>query len=351
MPKIRREYTVDLNAPVAERWAKVIKAEKRNTKQVIGNAMQKMQEDMGPVVPWLAKILVPFIYDIRGAAFGEEIDFWSEGTGVAREELVLANLSYELAQFARKIDAEMPSWLKDLKEKWFGCTALAFNRKGRGGVAHVRNMDWPVEDCGKLSAVIHYTGGCGPFTSVGWPCFVGVISGIAKGRFSITLNQAPQVGMVSTNWPAAFALRNVFQECETFDQVVKTLTSTRLSASALFMVVGTKRDQAVVIEHTGRKAERRWMKDGVLALANHFERPALKKHNPEIEEAAEDEVDPQEDSVARAAYALRSAGKEANLPVGKMLSLLNRWPVLFEQTAQRMAFVPKTGEYNAHYWK
>jgi hypothetical protein len=211
-------------------------------------------------------------------------------------------------------------------------------------------MDWPLDGCGRLSAILHYKGECGIFTSIGWPCFVGVISGIAPDRFSITLNQAPQVGLPSTNWPAAFALRIVFEECETFDQAVNMLKRFDLAASALFMVVGTKRDQAVVIEHTGKKAHCRWMKDGVLSLANHFETPKLKQHNPETGDVEDDEVDPQEDSEERSEFALDSAGEGASLPVKKMLALLNGWPVLFDGTAQRMAFIPKTGEYIAHYW-
>jgi hypothetical protein len=341
MPEIKHAYTIDLRLPADERLARLIKAEKQNTKCLVGNAIQQMREQAGDLTLWLAKKIVPAIYKMRKGAFRDELDVWTESGGIDFEELVLANLSYELSQ----LGASLPRI-----GTWFGCTALAFNRKGDNGVAHVRNMDWPLDGCGRLSALLHYKGACGDFTSIGWPCFSGVISSIARGRFSITLNQAPQVGLPNANWPAAFALRIIFEECETFDQAVSRLKRFDLAASGLFLVVGTKRDQAVVIEHTGRKAHCRWMKDGVLALANHYEIPKLKKYNPKIQDVEAGEEDPQANSEARAAFAFESARKGAGVPIKKMLSLLNKKPVLFEKTAQRMALVPKTGEYVAHYW-
>lgn len=352
MPKIKRQYTIDLSLPADERWAKMIKAERANARVLIREAKSHIEEEATQAGLWLAKQIVPKIYRHFEGSFQEDIDAWAEGTGLEADDVILGNLSYELVQAGQCIGGV----LKDVKGAWeslktnlFGCTAVSFNLPKAGGVAQVRNLDWPLKACSAKSVLIHYRGESGPFTAVSWPSFVGVMSGVAPGRFSATINQAPQVGSPTADWPAAFALRTAFEECETFDQAVKKLTRFKLAASTLMMVVGVKKDQAVVIEHTGKKARCRWMEGGVLAVANHFEHPKLQRYNPDIEECEDDDVDSQEDSEKRSEIAAAKGRKGGSLPLARMPSLLGAWPIYYDQTVQQMAFIPKTGRYVARY--
>jgi hypothetical protein len=347
MPTVKRQYTVDLKRPADRRWAEMIAAERTNARRLVRSAISLMQEEAGDFRVWLAREVIPRIHACCGDNFGEDLDAWSEGADIDRDDLVLANLSYELVQVGdywqsrdwKDISVDVAEQFAKTIEESFGCTAMAFNLDGNRGVAHVRNLDWDLKGCGPKSVIIHYKGEEGPFTAPSWPGFVGVLSGVAPGRFSATINMAPQVSMPGTQWPVTFALRIAFEECGTFDEAVKYLTRVKLAASTLFMVVGTKKDQAVVIEHTGSKARCRWMEDGVLVVTNHYVYAGFTEHNKD-----------DEDSEDRLTFAEEAARRGARLPLSKMLPLLGRSPVLWERTRQRMAFVPKSGEFLVHYW-
>ena len=335
MPKVTREYHVDLGQPASRRWERIIRAEKESAKKLIraciGEASIAAGKVYGGTLAFkLARKLTARIYERRGAPLGEDIDAWASGSEISREDLIFSNLCYEVAQVAvfRSVIPYNP----------LGCTAAAFNLPNGQGVAHVRNMDWPMTGCGPETVVIHYTGNCGAFTTVGWPGYVGVLSGIAPGRFSATINQAPQIRSVRPRLPPSFALRQAFENCKTFDAAVEFLAKAQLAASVFFLVAGTEADQAVVIEHTGREAFCRRMHDGALAVANHYVWPKYAGNNYEIQ---------QSDERLPAALAAAKAAK-SNIPE-ELFSLLNCEPVLRPLTAQQMAFVPRTGEYHASF--
>ncbi|MCB7130210.1 MAG: hypothetical protein J3T61_11805, partial [Candidatus Brocadiales bacterium] len=194
------------------------------------------------------------------------------------------------------------------------------------------------EGIGPMTRTIHYDGPCGPFKSVGWPGYVGVLSGIAEGRFSATINYAP-ARSVRAQWPPSFALRWVFENCETFDEAVEDLINTQMAAPVFIMLVGTEPNEAVVIEHTGTDAYCRYMRGGVLTLSNHY----VKKENKHLNER--DEI------LSRSRYRCAlNAGRNAGSPrISRMIDVLGEEPVLNELTAQQMAFVPKTGKYSVVY--
>ena len=66
----------------------------------------------------------------------------------------------------------------------------------------------------------------------------------------------------------------------------------------------------------------------------------------------EGRVDPNEDSKDRLGEALAAAARANGKKAApqRMISLLSEHPVFWELTAQQMAFVPRSGKYNAVYW-
>ena len=90
-------------------------------------------------------------------------------------DVVLCNLYYDA--------------LKVILSRVFGCTAFAIDTPR--GVLHARNLDWWTENSApaRYTATSHFVNApAGVFTTVGWPGFMGVFSGIAPGRFAVTLN-------------------------------------------------------------------------------------------------------------------------------------------------------------------
>src|SRR5262249_36872518 len=102
------------------------------------------------------------------------------------------------------------------------------------------------------------------------PAAVGVLTGVAPGRFAAAINQAPMYrrtrgwpGLaldfalnavatfrLSRHWPAAHLLRHVFDTCATFDDAVRVLSTAPIAKPVLFSLSGTQRGEACLIERT-----------------------------------------------------------------------------------------------------
>jgi hypothetical protein len=157
-------------------------------------------------------------------------------------------------------------WFVNASYEW-GCTA----RVDAGPAPFLRRtLDWPFPGLGRHVEVALQDGGAGTYANVTWPGAVGVLTGLAPGRFAAAINQAPMFrrtrGMLlfpvdmavnavetfceSGRWPAAHLLRHVFDVCETFEAAVEVLSTTLLAKPALFSLIGPAPGQACLIERT-----------------------------------------------------------------------------------------------------
>src|SRR5580658_2391321 len=76
------------------------------------------------------------------------------------------------------------------KTSLMACTAFAIDTPS--GPLHARNLDWTSAN-GRLASetiIVNFRRGeQGPlYRTIGWPGFVGCLSGVAPGRFAATLN-------------------------------------------------------------------------------------------------------------------------------------------------------------------
>lgn len=336
MAKVKREYHIDLSLSPSKRWEKMIKAEKGNALYLVEKCVSETKERLQNTA--LGRLFAPFFCAARAGVgfihkladgnpeYREEMEVWAHGLRLSVAELIFANLQYELSQ-------------------GLGCTAVAFNLPDNSGVAHVRNLDWALSGIGPKTCLIHYDSPAGPFTSVGWPGFVGVLSAIAPGRFSATINQAPQYRTSLVGWPVSFALRDTFEKRANAAAAVEDLCNTDLAASALFLVVGTQPVDATVIEHLGPKAKCRGMRKGVISVANNYEIPDFQPINGRWERECVT------DSRHRR-HEANDAGRVGNLDAftpAQALRTLSGWPTTWELTAQQMAFIPASGKYAVQY--
>ncbi len=334
--KVKREYHIDLSQPPRKRWEKMIRAEKENALYLVEKCVSETRERLKNSL--LGRLFAPFFSAARAGVgfihkladgnpeYREEMEIWAHGLRVSIAELIFANLQYELSQ-------------------GLGCTAVAFNLPDGSGVAHVRNLDWPLSGIGPKTCLIHYEGPAGPFTSVGWPGFVGVLSAIAPGRFSATINQAPQYRTSIVGWPVSFALRDTFEKQENAAAAVEDLCATDLAASALFLVAGTKAGDATVVEHSGSVARCRGMRNGVVSVANSYEISDFLSINERWEkECVVDSNDRRRSATHKALMEARHVRTPR-----QAISLLDKWPTKWELTAQQMAFIPASGRYAVRY--
>ena len=78
-------------------------------------------------------------------------------------------------------------WFLNGSYQW-GCTSLA---RDDDAPWLVRTLDWPFPGLGRHVEIARMAGRAGEYYSVTWPGFVGVLTGMAPGRFAASINQAP----------------------------------------------------------------------------------------------------------------------------------------------------------------
>jgi hypothetical protein len=153
-----------------------------------------------------------------------------------------------------------------------GCTAFAIDTGD--AILHARNLDWWTENAAlsRYTAVTHFTGGAvGEFTTIGWPGFVGAFSGVAPGRFSVTLNAVLSLERAQPAMPVVLLLRTVLEEARSFDQAVATLRDAALPCDCLLLLTGTRSGEMVVIERTPSRHALRYAQEGFLCVTNDYQ--------------------------------------------------------------------------------
>ena len=170
----------------------------------------------------------------------------------------------------------------------FGCTALADDTAE--GPRLRRTLDWPFPGLGRLVEVVRQRGTAGEYLNVTWPGFGGVLTAVAAGRFAAAINQAPMrqrtplyallwldyvlnalAGLRATGLPPEHLLRQAFDTCRSFDEARRLLETTPVARPVLFVLVGCRPDERVVIEREGADA-RTYVDDTTVANAWQEER-------------------------------------------------------------------------------
>ena len=189
---------VDLTRPATLRWD--LSGEQESAAR---DLFAVYQRDLGLPAPLVAELSRPAV----------RADYWDEMQGIALranvplEEVVCGNLYYDA-----------------LKAVLAGCTAFAVDTPT--GPLHARNLDWWSENDSLRRHTMQskFVGAPeGEFTTVGWPGFVGVFSGIAPTRFAITLNAVISDEPLQMAAPVVFALRQVLEEAASFEAALRTL--------------------------------------------------------------------------------------------------------------------------------
>ena len=149
-------------------------------------------------------------------------------------------------------------WLLNLSYEW-GCSTGVAADPGSSGSRILRTLDWPVRGLGREVVVARMHGRAGIYYNVTWPGFVGALTAMAPGRFSVAINQAPMVrhGMVgySLDWainrikllqsralPPAHLLRQVCETCRNYEEARDVLRETEIALPALFALGGMNGD-------------------------------------------------------------------------------------------------------------
>lgn len=200
-------------------------------------------------------------------------------------ERSLSPYAAEVAEIAALADGP-GVYLVNTSYQW-GCTAACH---GSGMPVLVRTLDWPFAGLGRGLSVARQTGPAGEFLNVTWPGAVGVLTGVAPGRFAATINQAPLrrrtgIGMLrvvdyglnalATYRHIRFAppdhvLRQVFETARDYAEAKRRLATIPVARPVLFALVGPRAGETCVIERTETEAR---LHDGAFAVANDWQEP------------------------------------------------------------------------------
>lgn len=265
-----------------------------------------------------ARYLLLVAYRLGGGLFYSELKKWSRITRIPKSELLLINLSYELAQIG--------------SAKPFGCTSVALRDK-HGEFAHIRNMDWDAKEMGRTTVLVDNDN----YVSVTNPGMLGAVSGMVHGRFSITLNWAPPCYRVQWGLGPLFILQYILENIRTYDEAVFCAENTSLSAPAIFMIVSP--EESCIVERTPNDARvRRAVNKRILVATNHYVTQDFKSLNVK--------QDKEVNAFSRERYAIARKRAAKLKRTGRLFKILDNPVTKHEYTIQQMFFKPMSDEYS-----
>lgn len=227
---------------------------------------------------WLRVPLAPIF-----AAFGrlyrrthgphiDELEAWARAfDGTHFGEICAINCGYELDHLGTQTGLNAL-----LGTLGLGCTSAVVDR-GDEGPLHLRNLDWPIHGLGSATRIFEVTAAAGHrFVGVSFPGYIGMLTGMVPGAYSLSVNWAPPHGVPTMEHGPSFFARSVLTRCRTYEEAREELEKTVLSTSTFYTLCGTKPQEGCVIERTARKHETRRLQNQppespMLVQTNHHQ--------------------------------------------------------------------------------
>lgn len=195
---------------------------------------------VGPLVPLLDRLAKRWLSQSRSPYLGEI-------------EEIAATLGFDGV------------WLLNGSYQW-GCTTLAREDEGVPWLA--RTLDWPFPGLGQHLEIARMMGPAGEFFSVTWPGYVGLLTGMAPGRFAIAMNSGLLWRRTRHPWLRPFdiaanavntwrkvrhvppdqVLRSVFEHCRSYAEARRLLETTPIARPAIYTLAGCAPGERCVIE-------------------------------------------------------------------------------------------------------
>lgn len=340
-------YDIDLNAPPEERWNELCREESANMeallddvftyyrdvlddtkKALLPKLLQPLLKD-GKLSSHLIGLLIANIAKLFGQEYVKELQGIANATGIPIGHLILANMMYDL-QYRTGVFG-------------LGCSSFSFNLRGTPVLA--RNMDWAIpETVGKHTRLVRFHRGNSHYESVSVLGSVGVLSAMCPGKWAMTLNMAPPMGVTAQfQTPVMHRIRAVCDELGSYRESVAELQAYQTHSPFFMHVVGTQPKEHCVI--TGQVTDfsvRTFGKQSSLIQTNHYLDEDLKEHNPSGESWEEDGGEYYDDTFDRY-NSLEDELRKKPASLKASMEILSRGVVCRPDTQHSMLFCPKTG--------
>lgn len=304
------EHIINLDLPASERWKCLI-----NYKTEINELVEYYLNDIDNLI---IKDIQQLITELIPQHYFEEMAFISSISKFSLDQIIIANLYY------------------DILNSHFGCTAFAVDIGCT--VLHGRNLDWHTSNniLSETTKLFNFQkGGKTIFKSVGWPGFIGVLSGVKPGAFSLSLNSAFSYDNNEIGIPISFLLREVLNSSESFEEAKIILEQTKIACDCLILLSGIKENEKIVIERTSTRFSTRETYKKYIAVTNDYR---LLQNN------SSDNNFLQSTSCDRYDRTVELLNESSPETVDDCANILTDNQVKMDITVQQMIFDNKTGE-------
>ncbi len=306
--------TIDLRRAPEDRWH-LTPEQQQQARELLA----LYQADLG-IPPDVGEFLTASARELVRADYWVELESLSRTLGLPLSDTILCNFYYDAIKVV------------------LGCTAFAVD--GPGGPLHARNLDWWTGSSilSRYTTTCRFVGGAaGEFTTVGWPGFIGAFSGIAPGRFAITLNAVLSLEPAIPATPVVLILRSVFEEARSFDAALSSLSAASLPSDSLLLLSGTRAGEHVVIERTPSRFAVRRGQRGFTCVTNDYRQIQVNADRPRSEILV---------TSCRRFERIESLLSAASPRTPEAcFQYLNDPAVRMQITAQQMVFQPATGQH------
>lgn len=155
------------------------------------------------------------------------------------------------------------TYFLNVNYEW-GCTTAAKPSPDGTSARLLRVLDWGVGGLGRHMIACRIKSAVGPWISLTWPGFTGVLQAMAPGRFAAAINQPgvkKRSRFIVLDWALGkrevwrsphmqpvHLLRRVFEEAPDFATAKRMLVETPICAPVIYILAGVKPDEVCVIE-------------------------------------------------------------------------------------------------------
>ncbi len=310
-----KELIIDLSKPPDQRWTQLTEY-----KEGFNALLNFFSGEILQLVPkeYIA-VLDMYAQSYMSAEHYSELEYIGKQMQMPLTNVLVGNLYYDALKIV------------------LGCSAFAVANNGTP--VHGRNLDWYSNDndLSTHSLVTRYINGKNEYITVGWPGFTGCLSGMAIGKFSISLNAVSSNDPFSTEEPVVYLIRKTLEQANSFNQAVEWLKNTPIAADCLLLVCGVKSNEIAVIERTPTKGEIRTAKNGKIIVTNDY-KLIQSSYQSEVDELAET-------SCSRYERIEELINNKTTFTPKNVHTVLSDINVRLGITMQQIYFNPKKGTY------
>lgn len=113
------------------------------------------------------------------------------------------------------------------------------------------------------------------YIAVGWPGFIGVVTGMNEHGLGLALLAAPSKRVKKRGQPVALLARQVLEQAKTLAEAEAIIATAAIGVSESFFIGSGEENKFVVIEKSPNRLEKRKMKYGIALATNRFQSKAF----------------------------------------------------------------------------